>query len=170
MATNAPVIERQYNYRPTWKVLLLVGAFFGTASAVFMYLALTNDQNVVINGVIRLSPFGGRIFYGVLAAVGATFVAVTIFLAYARLTSVQRIALTRTGILVPTGKWNCRDEAFIAFKDIEAIKILEYHREKFIYIYASGLRYTVVKSLLAQGDFDEIMWALEANVPTNKSA
>ncbi len=162
-------VGREYKYRSTWTKLALFGGFFTACTALFIYLALTNDEVLVIQGVLRLSPFGGRIVYWVLAAMSAAFMCCGVFLAFTRLTSVQRIALTPTGIILPTGKWNRRDEAFVEFKDIAAVKLLEFHGNHYLYVYASGLRYTVDKGFLSANDFDEITWVLQSHIPQKQS-
>jgi hypothetical protein len=163
-------IEREYSYRPKWMLLALGGGFFGACTALFAYLALTNERVVVIQGLLPLSPLGGKVFYWILAAIGATFVSGALCLAFVRVKSVQRIALTATGIVLPRGKWNRRDEAFVAFKDIDVVKVLEFHGNQYLYVYTSGLRYTVDKGLLAARDFGEMTWALEARVPIKRMA
>jgi hypothetical protein len=170
MNVSDHVVDREYRYHPTWTKLALGCGFFAACTALFTYLAITKDQVVEIQGLLRLSPFGGRFFYWILAAAGAAFMAAGIFLTFIRLTSVQRIAVTRTGLILPTGKWNCRDEALVEFKDIVAVKQLQFHGNQYLYIYALGLCYTVDKGFLAASDFDQIAWVLEARVPTRKTA
>jgi hypothetical protein len=111
------------------------------------------------------SPVSVRraLFFWALAAGSAAFVAGAMLLTYVRLSSVQRIAPTRTGIVLPTGRWYHLDEALVAFKDIDAVHVLEHRGNKFAYIDTAGLRYTILSSSLAKRDFDEIMFVLEAN-------
>jgi hypothetical protein len=164
MAVTIGEIERECEYRPNWTMLLAGSGFFSACGALCVHLALTNQEQVVIQGIVRLSPFGGRILYCILALTSAIFVAGTLFLAYIRMKSVQRIAITRNGIILPTGKWNRRDETLVPFDAIVAVKILAAKGTAFLYIYAGGLRYTVYKSFLAKGSFDEIMLAIESRV------
>ena len=157
-------IERQYDYKPKWTTVFFAGGFFGLCAALFVHLGVTNDRGLIINGLIHLSPSGAKVFYWVLALASFAFVLAAAFIAYVRLTTTQRIAVTADGMLFPAGRWTAR-ECHVPFDSITALKHIEVHGQVFLYVYADGLRYTVVKDMLpAKGDFDDIASMLEAKV------
>ncbi len=155
-------IVKQYDYKPKWTIVFLAGGFFALCAVSFIYLALTDDRGAVINGIVRLSPTGAKVFYWVLAALSSGFVVAAALIAYVRLTVTQRIAITTDGILFPAGGWTSQ-ECYVAFRDIVALKRLEAYGEVFLYVYAGGLRYTVIKGMLPdKGGFEDIVSTLEA--------
>ncbi len=154
-------VEKQYDYKPKWTTVWLGGGFFGLCAALFVYLALTNERRLVIGGLVNLSPSGARVFWWALAVLSSAFVLAAALIAYIRLTTVQRIAVSADGMLFPAGRWTSR-ESHVPFASITAVKRLEVHGQTFLYIYANGLRYTVVRNMLpGKGDFDDIVAILE---------
>jgi hypothetical protein len=105
------------------------------------------------------------VFYWILAAASATFVIGAAFLAFVRLTTVRRIAITENGMLFPAGRWTSR-ECHVPFERVTAVKQLEVSGQVFLHVYADGLRYTVVRDMLpGKGDFEEIVSLLQQKVP-----
>jgi len=163
-------IERQYDYKPKWSTVIFAGGFFGLCTALFVYLGVTNDRGLVINGLIHLSPSGAKVFYGALALASFAFVLGAVFIAYVRLTTAQRIAITADGILFPAGRRTSR-ECHVRFESITDLKQSEIHGQIFLYVYADGLRYTVVKNMLpTKGDFDDIVSVLETRMSKRGSS
>ncbi len=55
-----------FRYRPSPKVMVLSGLFFGACAAVLGHKASTNTRGLMLNGIIELSPSGASTFYWVL--------------------------------------------------------------------------------------------------------
>jgi hypothetical protein len=162
-------IQKQYQYKPKWSMVFLVGSFFGLGTALFAYLAITNDRGLIINGLIRLSPYGARLFYWILAVLSFAFVLAAAFMAFVRLTNIQRIAVTQDGMLFPARRWTKR-ESHVSFTSMTAFERLEIQDQAFLHVYASGQRYTVVRDMLPdQGDFDEIVSILKAKIEKDQT-
>ena len=156
------MILKEYAYKPKWTTVFLAGGFFGLCTALFVSLALTDNRGMIINGIIPLSPFGAKVFYWILAAASFAFVIGAGFLAFVRLTNPQRIAVTDDGMLFPAGRWTGR-ECHVPFRSVTAVKQVEVHGQVFLYVYAEGLRYTVLRDMLpGKRDFDEIVSLLGA--------
>lgn len=155
-------VVRQYPYRTKWSILLLGVAFFGACTVVIAHEAQTCTGGVVINGLIHLSPFWGKVFLWALACLSFGFVAVALFMAYLRLTRDFRIAVTTDGLLLPKRGWTAGQESHVRFADIIAVKRFDYRNSSYLYIYANGLRYTVAGDLLpSKQDFAEILASLQ---------
>ena len=58
-------IEREYEYKPSWLIILLCGGMFALAAGFFGVRANSNDRGLIINRVIELSENGATIFYWV---------------------------------------------------------------------------------------------------------
>lgn len=161
---NCKEIEEEFPYRSRWTTLAFAGGFFGLCGGFFMYRALTDDRGVVINGLITLAPHAARLVYWGLAIGSFAFVAASIFLAIARLSTSHRIAISSDAILFPAGRWTSR-ECAVPFAGITEVKHIETHGQEFLYIYAGGLRYTIAKGMLPSNrDFEVITAILQGKL------
>ena len=157
-------IRKEYEYKAKWSILVLGGGFFGLGTALFIYLAITNDEGLIISG-INLSPFGARVFLLTIAGLSLLFVIGAAFAAYVRWTTTQRIAVTSNGILLPAGRWTSREHQ-VLFHSITALKKVTVGRQVSLHIYADGSQYTILKSMLPhESDFDDIVSPLAAEAP-----
>ena len=149
-------IIKQYDYRPGWKAIIMTLLFFGGCSGFMAYTAITNEEELVINGIIHLSVSAATVFYWVIAGLSFAFVLAGLALTVNRFTSVHRIAITEEGILLPNGIWKS-GEHHVLFSDLTAIKNISVQKERFIYVYADGLKHTISASMLpSKRNFDEI--------------
>jgi len=160
-------ILNQYDYKPKWTTAFFSGGFFGLCATVFIYLAVSDHRGLIINGLIHLSPIGAKIFYWIFASLSLAFVLAATYIAYMRLSVVQRIAVTADGVYFPAGRWTGH-EIHVPFDSITDIKYIEVQKQLFLYVYADGLRHTVVKDMLpGKGDFEEIASIIEQRVQRN---
>src|SRR5258708_29914814 len=105
-------MERQFDYRPKWTVIILCALFFGACALVLGAKANANDRGLIINGIIELSAGGATVFYWVLAALSIGFVVIAGFFAIVLLTIHQRITLTNTSITIPRSRWSSEEVSF----------------------------------------------------------
>ena len=154
-------IRKEYEYKSKWTVVFLGGGFFGLGTVLFVFLAITHDGGLIVSG-ISLSQFGAQVFFWILAGLSLSLVLGAAYVAYVRLTTTQRIAVTADGILLPAGRWTSR-ERHVPFHSITGLEIVKVARQVFLYVHADGERYTVVKGMLPhKGDFDDMVSLLQA--------
>jgi acyl-coenzyme A synthetase/AMP-(fatty) acid ligase len=157
-------VEREYEYRPKWTMIVLCGAFFGLCAAVLGAKAANNDRGVIINRIVELGPDGATTFYWVLAALSAGFVALAAFLAYHRLTYRQRLAFGPAALTVPASQWS-RKEKEIAYRDIVALSEATISGQRFLYVAHLGGKHTITASMLpSKAAFVEVCELLAARV------
>ncbi len=160
-------ILNQYDYKPKWTTVFFSGGFSGLCATVFIYLAVADNRGLIINGLIHLSPIGAKIFYWIFASLSLAFVLAASFIAYVRLSVVQRIAVTTDGVYFPASQWT-GGEIHVPFDSITDIKYFEVQKQLFLYVYSDGLRHTVVKNMLpGKGDFEEIASIIEQRLQSN---
>lgn len=151
------LIEREYDYKPSWWIILLGGAMFGVATVFFVYRALLNDRGLIINGLIELSQNGATIFYWVFAFFSLCFVLTVIAITFHRLKFHQRLAFTHSELIVPASRWSAAEKS-IRYDDISNLSVTQISRQKFLYIYHSGEKYIVNASMLSSSKvFEEFV-------------
>jgi hypothetical protein len=149
--------EFQCEYKPRVRSALLGIAFFGACSAVFIHLARTSENGAVVNGLIHLTPFQAQVVFAILAVTSGVFVALGFLMLVQRAVMRQRVAITLSHITLPTGRWLHSQHATIAFEDIESVKIINTHGQRFLYVYAHGLRYTLIAGWLPNDETLDIV-------------
>jgi hypothetical protein len=156
--------KQEYQYRPTWTLIVSVAAFFGLAAVVLSSAAMENDRGLIINGIIHLDPEGATVFYWALTACSAGFVVIAAFLARHRFVFRQRLAFGSTGLIVPASRWS-QEEKEIAYRDISALSEAKISGQRFLYITHSEGKYTINASMLPSKDaYAEFCELLSLNV------
>jgi len=145
------MIPRRIPYNPRWRVILACAVFFGACCAIMAYKATHNTVGLIINGIIKLGPTGATVFYWVIAALGAGFVLLALLLAVRRLASPQTLELATDALLLPCGRFQ-RHTSRIAYSDIQNVSEFQVSGQKFLYVTAAGLRYTITASLFPDSD------------------
>jgi hypothetical protein len=164
-AAKTPV-EREYAYRPKWTTIVLASLFFGAGALFFAAMAKDNDRGLIINGIIELSPGGARIFYWALAALSVGLVAAASTMAMVRLTLRQRIAVGTTCITVPRSRWSS-EEIAVPFAEIIRLSTSDVSGQRFLKVVYRGGKFKLVASMLpSEGDFDEILAAINQGIKT----
>lgn len=139
-------LPQRIPYNPPWVTIILVILFFGTCSFFMAREALNNNAGIIINGVISLGTNGATIFYWVMSALGAGFVILGLLLIGRRIASHQVLELGTESLILPYGFMQ-RKTSIIAYADIEKVSEVEVSGQKFLYVHAKGLKYTVNASL-----------------------
>ena len=161
-------MERQYDYRPKWTIIVLCALFFGACALVLGAKAHENDRGLIINGIIELEPGGATIFYWVLAALSIGFVVAAGFLAIVRLTLHQRIGLTETCITIPRSRWSS-EEVAVPFGEIVDLSTSQVSGQRFLNIVYNGGKFTLTASMLPRKeDFDEICAAVSRGLKADR--
>ena len=146
-------------YRARWRLILGGGFFFGMLLLACVLFALTNRGGLIIGHpapIIELSPRGAAIFFWVLAAFFGCFFVFVGSLAVHRLMRSQRIAFTRTALLVPRSRWSA-DELAVPFGSITKIELHQIRHFRDLHVCHSGGLVTIRSYLLpSRVAFDEI--------------
>jgi hypothetical protein len=108
--------------------------------------ATHNSAGLTINGIIHLGPTGATVFYWIISALGAGFALAAFMLAGWRIARPQSLEVGTYALLLPYGRFLTRT-AHIAYSDIQDIAEIGVTGERFLYVSAKGLRYTIVASL-----------------------
>lgn len=158
------LIEREYEYKPKWWIIILCGAMFGYATVVFTQDALSNDRGLIINGLIELSENGATIFYWVFAFFSFCFVLGAIAITVHRLKFRQRIAFTDSEVIVPASHWSAAEKS-IKYADISSLSVSSISGRKDLNIIHSGGKSVINASMLPSSKvFQEITDFLAAKV------
>jgi len=144
-------LPRRIPYNPKWRVILASAAFFGACSAFMAYKATHNTVGLIINGIITLGPSGATVFYWVISALGAGFVFLALLLTARRIANPQILELGTDALLLPYGRFQ-RQTSRIAYSDIQSVAEVQVSGQKFLYVTASGLRFTITASLFPDTD------------------
>jgi hypothetical protein len=166
---NMESMEREYEYKPKWTLILFCALFFGLCAVVLGVKAARNDRGLIINGLFELGPGGATTFYWVLCAGGVGFVVLVAFLAYHRLRFRQRLAFGPAAVTVPVSRWSAQEKE-IAYRDISALSTAQISGQRFLYITHPGGRYTITASMLpSKAAFAEVCALLEDKVRVARS-
>lgn len=157
------LIEREYEYKPKWWIILLCGAMFGFATVFFAQEALSNDRGLTINGIIELSENGATIFYWVFSFFSLCFVLAAIAIAVHRLKFQQRIAFTGEEIIVPASRWSAAEKS-IKYADIASLSVFKFNGQKSLNIIHSDGKSSISSSMLPRKSFQEVVDLLSAKV------
>lgn len=115
------------------------------------YKAIHNTVGLIINGIITLGPTGATVFYWVIAGLGAGFVFLALLLSARRLSSPQVLEVGTDALLLPHGRFQ-RQTSRIAYADIQSVSEVEVSGQRFLYVTAGGLRYTITASFFPDRD------------------
>ncbi len=141
------IIEREYEYKPGWFIILIGGGMFGLAVVFFAREALNNDRGLIINHIIELSENGATIFYWVFCFLSFCFVAATLAMIYHRWRFRQRVALTADGIILPAGRFSA-GEKFIEYKNISGLSETSINGQDFLNILHANGKDVITRSML----------------------
>ncbi len=144
-------LPRRIPYNPRWGVIVGCAAFFGACSAFMAYKAAHNTVGLIINGIITLGPTGATVFYWVIAGLGAGFVLLALLLTARRISSPQVLEVGTDALSLPHGRFQ-RQTSRIAYADIQSVSEVEVSGQRFLYVTAGGLRYTITASLFPDTD------------------
>ena len=144
-------LPRKIPYNPKLRVIFACAAFFGVCSAFMAYKAVHNTVGLTINGVITLGPTGATLFYWVIAGLSAGFVLLALLLTAQRISSPQVLEVGTDALFLPHGRFQ-RQTSRIAYADIQSVSEVEVSGQRFLYVTADGLRYTITASLFPEAD------------------
>lgn len=157
------LIEREYEYKAKWWIILGCGGMFGLATIFFAREALTNDRGLIINGIIELSETGATVFYWVFSFLSFCFVLAMIVVTIHRLKVRQRIAFTASEIIVPASRWSAEEKS-IKYNDISSLSVSKLSGQKFLSIIHSDGKSVIHNSMLPSKVFEEVVELLSKKI------
>jgi hypothetical protein len=160
---------REYGYRPKESIIFFGTLFSVSATIFFGFMARSNDRGLIINGIIKLSPWGATVFYSVLAACSLVFVLMSIAIFIHLLLYSQKIVLTAEELIVPKSRWSSK-EITISYSTITEIRITEVKYQRFMKIaHRAGVSTITASMLPTKNDFDTIYLLLLERIDTVRS-
>jgi hypothetical protein len=163
-------IEREFEYKPSWLIIILGGLLFGVGVGVLAIKANYNNRGLIINHIIELTTSEATIFYWTLSFFSLCFVLMTVGLIFHRFKYRQRIAFTEKGIIVPKSRWS-GEEKIIEYKDISGISRANISGQKFIYLIHSGGKFIINCNMLpSKKAVEEIISLLTERINAEKKA
>jgi len=158
------IVEREYEYKPKWALILLCSGFFGICAVVLGLKAFKNDRGLNISGILELSPENAKGFYWVLCWLSVGFVVAAGVLAVTRLWLRQRVAFTQSSILLPRSRWSS-EEIVIDYEAITGLSTSAVAGQRFLHLRHRGGKQTITASLLpSKAAFEEVCELLTARV------
>ena len=149
-------IECEYEYNPSWKLILFGAVFFGFCAFALGAQADGNNRGLSLRGLIDLEPAEATVFFWILCGLSIGFVLAFAVLAYRRLTVRQRLAFGPTTFLAPRSWWS-GEEKEIAYRDIKGISRVEVMRARSLHITYEGGKFAIVDSMLpSKAAFEEV--------------
>jgi len=150
-------VERAYPYKGKWGMMLSALIFLGCFAGFFVYMGLTNNQALLINGILEMPPLVTTVFYW---GVGVLFLGLAvlagILFAQAIFTR-QRIALTPAALLVPKSFWSSKEMA-IPYRDVIELRfVADLYGNRALHVTHPGGKFLLDSTLLpTPGTFDEV--------------
>jgi hypothetical protein len=144
-------IERQYEYKPRWSHVLLVGGF-----CTFLAASL----------IARASPEGLGVLYWIALVLSLAGVTSSSVAAVDRLFFRRRIAFTSTSLLLPK-PWSFWQEEAIDYQAITGLDVLKVaeHGPRCLYLKHGGGRREIPEAMLpSRAAFEEVCAVLTARV------
>ncbi|MFP4297291.1 MAG: hypothetical protein ACLFT0_05485 [Spirulinaceae cyanobacterium] len=161
--------EIRFPYRPKMGLLTFAAIFFGICGAVLMQKAMSNDRELILNGVIEFSTGSATIFYWVLSLISFAFVVIAVLTMYKGLTTNREIVLGEYSFTCPKNALTS-NILNINYHEITDIKIQTINSNKFLVVYFRGGSVTIPRNMLPNKKaFEDLTQLLVARIQT-KSA
>ena len=149
-----------FEYRAAWLPSILGGILF-SAGAIFMaQQAVTNDQGLIINGVIELGTVGATRFNWAVCGILAIMGFFSLFQVFLRLATQRQVRLTRTEVVAPKHFMSLQYQE-LPLKDIEACELIESDDDKVLMLHSRvGRSMKIPESYLGKSEFLQLQQAL----------
>ena len=129
--------------------------------------AITNTVGLTINGVITLGPSGANVFYWTISGLGGGFVLAGVLLAIVRIVNPATLELSSTELLIPYG-WFMKKHSRVVLADIDRVAEVEASGQRFLYVFAVGMKHTITASLMpSKSSYAEVKAILSSQVEEN---
>ena len=143
-------IEREFDYRPSLWVMVLLAVLVFAGCVLLTYLAVTVQAGVKIRG-IQLTLKATQYLFGIAAALSVGSLPIFLWLLYDILfLPARRIALTETGILLPRPSRSgmSREEVYIPFADLLAVQLTTFRGQRWLALVHRQQSIMIVSAML----------------------
>lgn len=144
--------------------MALAALFFGCGAIFFAHVARSNNQALILDRIVVLTPWGATIFWWVLAAISIGFVLGAAVAMIHGITRTQRIVLTPRAIIVPRSRWSTAEIAipYVCIMEVTETRAKNY---RFLKIVHSDGKVEINGSMLAtSADFDDLRSVLAQRI------
>ncbi|WP_449069965.1 hypothetical protein [Prosthecobacter sp.] len=148
-----------FRSRPSPVAMVLCGLFFGLAAVFFVSRAQTNEQGLILNGLIHFSPGGASVFYAVLGGVSALFVVVAVWATFNILVhGVPDVVVGPESVTFPRG---VKKSVTLPWAEIDSLSRGNVNGQHFLTLHAAGKKHSISLNWL---ESDEARAQLEAAI------
>ncbi len=152
-----------YPYRPRVLPMLFASLFFAVCGVGLAFEAKSNEQGLIIDGLIRLDPGQATIFYWVLSVTSAVFVVGGLWALVRAFTSRHELVLDDTTFSVPKSGYS---DTIVTtrYADVLSMARQQIRNQRFLVIQAKSK--VTITSLMLPGRevFEEVCQQLESRV------
>jgi hypothetical protein len=147
-------LEYPYHAKP-W-VMIAGVLFFGACSVGMGYAAVTNDRELILNGIITFSVTGATLFYWCIAAVAVLFVVAALYAVITGLNRLMMVRLTTAELSSPKSGFS-KTPTLIPLQDIQEINLQSVQGQRFIRIISRLGKLDIAQSMLPDAaSFEEL--------------
>ena len=144
--------------------MIFVIVFFGACTFFMGNEAATNEQGLILNGIIEFSTKGATIFYWAIAASSLAFVVLGFLLLIISISSKREIVITEDSITSPKSGLS-KQNITVHFSDITGMYIQTVNKTKILNIEHHYGKLSIASSMLpSKTQFDELVSLIQARV------
>lgn len=161
--------DSSYPYKPSGGTYLLGTLLFGAGAVMFAWKAVGNEQGLIINGLITLSPAGAAVFYWVLAGLCFGCVLLACLLSIDRAFGRAELRIGASSITLPEG-FVRRSLVEIPFSEITTVSETELGGHRFFYFYTGRKKHCINQSLMpSELAYEEAKGVLLNRITANRA-
>lgn len=161
-------LPKTYPYRPKVLQFLLAGLLFGLAAAFFIYLAISNEQGLILNGFISMGKTGATIFYSVLALLSLGFVGIALFTMYRAKSQDRLLVLKEDMFLCPKSGVSSKIMK-VLYRDISSLEEQTVNGQTFLNIQCSEGKFSIVRMMLGKEAYQEVKEELISQIEASRA-
>ena len=114
--------DREFDYRPPWKMTVLAIVVFGACGFGGAAMATSNEKGLLINNLIELSPGNATRFQWGLCALSFAMAAIGVLGLVMRVVNPQKILLATDGYHAPKWRWS-RQTRFVRYAGVQSLDL-----------------------------------------------
>ena len=154
----------RFVYRPKPLVMALAGLLFAGFAVFLVQQALTNDEGLIIDRVIELSPSAATGFYWLLAAACVLLVGGALLGLVRAFGPPREMVLGAEGLTAPRNALR-HEPVTVPYAAITDLRMTAVRQQRFVTIHHPGGRLSIARGMFpAAADFDRFVAELDARV------
>jgi hypothetical protein len=136
-----------YEYKPKALNMVLAGIFFVVCALCLFQEARTNQQGLIIDGLIRLDPHNATLFYWGLAACSVVMALISLPGLYRAMTSMQKLVLNETALRVPKSGLS-NTIATVSYHNITGLSLVKTRSQRILIVKHNNGKANISQSML----------------------